>query len=67
MGQLPMKTNLDIDEELLAEAKHLTGITDRNELIHQGLRLLIERESAYRLSRLGGTEPNLQPVPRRRH
>jgi hypothetical protein len=29
------------------------------------LKALIERESARRLARLGGTEPDLKPVPRR--
>jgi hypothetical protein len=27
---------------------------------------LIEREAARRLARLGGTEPQLRPIPRRR-
>jgi hypothetical protein len=34
-------------------------------LVREGLRALIERESARRLARLGGSEPQLKPVPRR--
>jgi hypothetical protein len=48
------------------EAQRITGMKERTALIHEGLRALIERESARRLARLGGSEPRLQPVPRRR-
>jgi Arc/MetJ family transcription regulator len=61
-----MRTTLNIDDALLDEAQRLTGMRERTALIHEGLRALIERESARRLARLAGSEPELQPVPRRR-
>ncbi len=61
-----MRTTLNLDEALLEEAQRLTGMRERTALIHEGLRALIERESARRLARLGGSEPELQQVPRRR-
>jgi Arc/MetJ family transcription regulator len=61
-----MRTTVNLDERLLAEARRLTGIRERTGLIHEGLRALIERESARRLARLGGTEPELKAAPRRR-
>lgn len=61
-----MRTTINLDEQLLAEAQRVTGMTGRTALIHAGLRALIERESARRLARLGGSEPELKPVPRRR-
>ena len=61
-----VRTTLNIDDTLLAEAGRLTGIEERTALIHEGLRALIARESAVRLAKLGGTEPRLRPVPRRR-
>ncbi len=61
-----MKITLNIDDELLAKAQQLTGITETTALVRNGLRALVERESAKRLARLGGTEPQLQPIPRRR-
>ena len=61
-----MRTTLNIDDDLLAEAKRLSGLTEKAALVREGLRALIERESARRLARLGGTEPQLNPVPRRR-
>ncbi len=61
-----MRTTLAIDDELLERAMELTGLKERTVLVREGLRALIERESARRLARLGGSEPQLEPVPRRR-
>ena len=61
-----MRTTVNLDDELLEEAQRITGTTGRTALIHAGLRALIERESARRLARLGGSESQLEPVPRRR-
>lgn len=61
-----MRTTLNLDASLLAEAQEMTGLKGRTALVHAGLRALIERESAHRLARLGGSEPDLKPVPRRR-
>lgn len=61
-----MRTTVNIDDKLLSDAERLTGVSERAALINAGLRALIERESARRLARLGGTEPELKPVPRRR-
>jgi Arc/MetJ family transcription regulator len=61
-----MRTTVNLDTDLLAEASRLTGVTERTALLHAGLRALIERESARRLARLGGSQPDLEPVPRRR-
>jgi Arc/MetJ family transcription regulator len=60
-----MRTTLNLDDDLLGEAQRLTGMTERTALIHEGLRALIERESARHLARLGATEPSLR-LPRRR-
>ena len=48
-----MRTTFNLDDELLGEAQRLTGVTERTALIHEGLRALIQRESARRLARLG--------------
>ena len=60
-----MSTTLAIDDELLAEAQRLTRLTEKSDVIREALRALIERESARRLARLGGSEPDLLPIPRR--
>ncbi|MEA2642171.1 MAG: hypothetical protein QOF51_3565 [Chloroflexota bacterium] len=61
-----MRTTINLDEELLAEAQRVTGLKERTTLVREGLKALIERESARRLARLGGSEPQLQEIPRRR-
>ncbi len=61
-----MRTTLNIDDQLLAEAQRITGETGKTALVREGLKALIERESARRLARLGATEPQLQAVPRRK-
>jgi len=61
-----MRTTFNIDDELLGEAQRLTGMSKRTALIHEGLRALIERESARRLALLGATDRSLRVPPRRR-
>lgn len=61
-----MRTTVNLDDELLEQARRITGMKGRAALIHEGLRALIERESARRLARLGGSEPQVRAVPRRR-
>jgi len=61
-----MRTTLALDDELLAEAQRLTGTSEKSALVRQALHALIERETARRLARLGGSEPGLQASPRRR-
>jgi len=61
-----MRTTLDIDDELVARARHLSGITEKTALIHAGLEALIARASAQRLAALGGQEKALESPPRRR-
>ena len=61
-----MRTTLIIDDALVDKAKRLTGIREKTALIHAGLEALIAREAAKRLAALGGSEPQLTPIPRRR-
>ncbi|WP_121254970.1 type II toxin-antitoxin system VapB family antitoxin [Nocardioides ferulae] len=61
-----MRTTVVLDDDLLAEAQRLSGTTERSALLREALRALIERESARRLARLGGSQPTLEVPPRRR-
>jgi Arc/MetJ family transcription regulator len=61
-----MRTALALDADLLAKAQAFTGVEEKSALIREALKALIERESSYRLARLGGSEPALAPIPRRR-
>ena len=61
-----MRTTIALDDELLAEAQRLTGTYEKTALVRQALTALIERESARRLARLGGSQPSLEDIPRGR-
>ena len=61
-----MRTTINLDDELIEDAIRISGIRERTALVHEGLRALIERESARRLERLGGVAPQLESTPRRR-
>lgn len=62
-----MKTTLNIDEKIIDKARSLTGVKEKTALVKMGLEALIARESAKRLAKLGGSEKNLKPIPRRRY
>jgi Arc/MetJ family transcription regulator len=61
-----MRTTLNIDDRLIKRASQLTGIKEKTSLVRIGLEALVARESSKRLAKLGGTEKNLQMIPRRR-
>jgi Arc/MetJ family transcription regulator len=61
-----MRTTLNIEDSLIDKAAKLTGITEKTSLVRLGLEALIAAESAKRLAKLGGTEKQLKPIPRRR-
>jgi Arc/MetJ family transcription regulator len=61
-----MRTTIVLDDDLLARVVKLTGPMDRSAMVREGLKALIERESARRLARLGGTQGKLKAAPRRR-
>jgi Arc/MetJ family transcription regulator len=61
-----MRTTVALDDELIDKAQEFTGLKEKSSLLREALKALIERESARRLARLGGTEPDLQAPPRRR-
>jgi Arc/MetJ family transcription regulator len=61
-----MRTTLNIEDDLIAKASKMTGIKEKTRLVRLGLESLIARESGKRLAKLGGTEKQLKPIPRRR-
>ena len=60
-----MRTTLNIEDSLIDKASKMTGIKEKTTLVKLGLEALIARESAKRLAKLGGTEKQLKPIPRR--
>jgi len=60
-----MKITVNIDDRLLEQAQRLTGLKSRSALIRGVSRALVERENSWRLASLGGSESQLESVPRR--
>ena len=61
-----MRTTLNLNDEIVGRAQELSGIREKTALIHAGLEALVAREAGRRLAALGGTEPDVRPIPRRR-
>ena len=61
-----MRTTLNLDEALLAEAAAYAGVKEKTALLHEGLRALIQREAAARLAALGGSDRRATAAPRRK-
>ncbi|MBX9883969.1 MAG: type II toxin-antitoxin system VapB family antitoxin [Novosphingobium sp.] len=61
-----MRTTIALDDELVAKAQAFTGLKEKSSLVREALTALIERESALRLARLGGSEPLAEVAARRR-
>ena len=60
-----MRTTLNIEDSLIEKASRMTGVKEKTALVKLGLEALIARESGKRLAKLGGTEKQLKPIPRR--
>ena len=61
-----MRTTLNIEDKLIDKASKMTGIKEKTALVRLGLEALIARESGKRLARLGGTQKQLEAIPRRK-
>ena len=61
-----MRTTLALDDDLLAKAQALVGLKEKSALVREALKAPIASESARRLARLGGSEPCLAALRRRR-
>lgn len=61
-----MRTTLDLDERLMAEAQRSTGVKGKTAVIELGLRALVERAAYRRLAALAGAVPRAKAALRRR-
>jgi Arc/MetJ family transcription regulator len=61
-----MRTTVTLDDALLKDARQLSGIKEIGPLLKAALQALIYREAGLRLARLGGSQPDLEDIPRRR-
>lgn len=61
-----MRTTVTLDDKLVDEARELSGLNETGPLLRAALEALVQREAALRLARLGGSDPDIQDIPRRR-
>jgi Arc/MetJ family transcription regulator len=61
-----MRTTVTLDDKLLSEAQAYSGVKEKSALLNRALKMLVEREAAQRLARLGGIDPHASAAPRRR-
>ena len=61
-----MRTTLNLNPVLMEEAAEYSGVKGKTALLHEGLRALIQREAAARLSALGGKDPKATAAPRQK-
>ncbi|QTD92608.1 MULTISPECIES: type II toxin-antitoxin system VapB family antitoxin [Burkholderiaceae] len=61
-----MRTTIALDDDLIAKAQAYTGVEEKSALVREALKALIQREAAKRLANLGGSQPGIKSVPRRR-
>ena len=59
-----MRSTITLDDELVRKAQEYSGETERSALIRKALRALIHVEASRRLAAAGGTEPDLEDLPR---
>ena len=60
-----MQMTVNIDDGLLKDAQESSGVQEPSALVERALRVMLEREAARRLANMGGTAPDLKPIPRR--
>lgn len=62
-----MRTTITIDDELLAAAARYSGLEEPSAIIKFALKDYVSGEASRRLAALGGTMPDFEPAPRKRH
>jgi Arc/MetJ family transcription regulator len=61
-----MRATVTLDDDLVRKAQKYSGIKERSALLRAGLEALIHIEASRRLAAMGGTEPELEYIKRRR-
>jgi Arc/MetJ family transcription regulator len=61
-----MRTTVTLDDKLLEDAKEAAGVAETSAVIKLALTALVQREAARRLAAMGGSDPFIQTVRRRR-
>jgi Arc/MetJ family transcription regulator len=66
LREIHLRTTVTLDDELLAKAQAISGLKEKSAIIRQAFEAYIGLESARRLALLGGSEPKLKSIRRRK-
>ena len=61
-----MRTTVNIDDELLANAREFSGIEETAAVLRHALKRYVQMEAGRRLAAMGGSDPTARAAPRRR-
>lgn len=63
-----MRTTIALDDELMKQAEHYTGIKEKRRrlLLREALTRLVRNEAARRLAAMGGSDPAAEATQRHR-
>lgn len=61
-----MRTTLDLNEDLINQARKLTNINEKTALIHEALKALIARAAQKELAQMGGSQKKIKNITRRK-
>ncbi len=62
-----MRTTLNLKDDLVKQAREMTGIQEKTALVHRGLEALIQEGAARRLMKFRGIDPNATAAPRKKY
>ncbi|KKB13432.1 antitoxin [Devosia geojensis] len=61
-----MRTTITLDDELIETLRRFTTAKGTSAMIREALTSYVRQEAGRRLIAMGGTEPDLEDMPRRR-
>lgn len=61
-----MQRTVTFDDKLVRQAHEVTGIDELSALLDHALKQLLHHEASRRLALLGGSDPDLKDIPRKR-
>lgn len=62
-----MRTTVTIDDSLYKQALELADVhMDKADIFREAIKLFVQLRAGERLAALGGSMPEIQPIPRRR-
>jgi len=62
-----MRTTLTLDDDLMAAAAEYSGLVEKSAIVRLALKAYVAGEASRRLAKMGGSQPDFEPGPRKRY